>query len=202
LSAGRPAVSTDAALSVPVAATKNPFSLEVRVWRDRRYVTLLDAIPLGGGAQVRITAVAPPGMYSALVSRGSGGMVEPLVLERRPAGAGVDLSFPSKDSQASRVEGPKGNELILLCASRALPVDISQVRQLLVSVSAWPMLPPDSVLAIDADGSRALQHSRDLGAPADRPDPEEEVLRSLNELARQLRTHFDHFEGLAFYHGE
>jgi hypothetical protein len=88
---------------------------------------------------------------------------------------------------------------VLFLARRSGPIGIEEVRGLLGD-RAWLELPDISVLRLTRDGVQVEQKSRDFAAPSDRPDPEGEVRRELDELRQRLRERFDHVEGLAFSH--
>ena len=178
-----------------------PFALQVRVWRANRYLDLADCAPVSAGDELRIETVAPAELHAALFVRASSGKIA-LLASSLPAEEDRPLRFPEDAKKASKLTPPAGNELILLCARRAGPIGVEDIRGLLADCSAWPTLPADAVSGLSPAGYKALQKSRDLGSLTDRADPEGEVQKGLEELQRRLRPHFEHFEALVFSHGE
>jgi len=179
-------------------AKARPVSLEVRVWnsKEKRYWELSDRVPLGKAEEVRVEAVAPAGMHTALFVL-SGNRLNALATAA-PADEDRTISYPEGSQKSSKLVG-KGNEVVLLLARRTGPAGVEELRGLVGDV-AWPELPDRSVLRLTPDGVKVVQTGRDFGAPNERADPEGEVRRGLDELRRRLGGNFDHVEGLAFSH--
>jgi hypothetical protein len=183
----------------PKAFEPRPFSLTVRVWGGQRYAELIDSVPLSGEREVRVEAGVPSGMHAALFA--FSGMGKPaLLVAIAPADAEQVLSYPGAVHQAAPLRG-SGNELVLLLARRSGRLELDEVRPLL-DIDGWPKLPGESVLRLAPNEVKIIQRSREFGGPRDRLDAEGEVRQRLDQLRAQLRERFDHFEGLAFAHGE
>jgi hypothetical protein len=176
-------------------------SLTLRIWRKVRYVELIDAVPLHSGAELRVCATAPEGLYTTLFLIGGSRKLRRLCdLPVNPASR--TLCYPAKEDQSVPLVGPAGTELVLVCGCRTGPMEEVELRRWLEEGRTWAVLPGESVLRLKRDRVIVEQHGRDFGAPRDRPDPEGEVRRQLEDLRQRLRDHFDYFEGLAFAHEE
>lgn len=202
----RPTRQSEGIIQTPgirVAPDTKPrsFALHVRVWRAKRYVELVDSLPLSDRDEVRVETVSPAEMHASLFLLSSEGKLKRLAVASTPK-EDTTLGYPADFNTSSRLTGPAGNELILLCARRSTPVDEQDLRALLSGCAAWPRLPEGSLLGLDPSGVRVIQASRDMHSIVGRPDPEGEVRRGLEELQRRLRSHFQHFEALIFSHGE
>jgi tRNA A-37 threonylcarbamoyl transferase component Bud32 len=197
----QPPVQPVAANPPAPEAKKYPFSMQIRVGRGKLNGELADLVPVEKGDVFRIETVCPANMHATLFVRTSSGKLEALT-SVAPAEEERPVAYPESLKKGSRLTGPAGNELILLCARTSSPIGAEEVQKLLVNCSTWPMLPGDSVLGLSPAGAKAIQKSRDLGSLVDRADPEGEVQNGLQELQRRLRPHFDHFEGIVFSHKE
>ena len=182
-------------------AEPRPFSLDVRVWRGKRYAELRDAVPLKNRDEVRVQSVAPAAMHSALFYVNQAGQVKLLASAASPD-ADSALSFPNELQRAAPLTGKAGNEYVFLLARRSGPITAGEVEEALGKISHWPSLPLDSVLGVSPSAVKVLQPGRDLGPLVDRPDPEGEVKQALEALQTRLAARFEHFEGLAFSRGE
>jgi hypothetical protein len=176
-----------------------PSALSVRIWRARRYVDLVDAVPVKKGDEIRIQTMAPADMHAALFAINQAGQVR-LLAQRAPAPQDAPLAFPEAANLAAPLAGKPGNEFILMCARRTSPVPPEHVSELLGKIQAWPMLPLDSVLGITPEFVKVQQAGRDLGPVVERPDPEGDVKQELEALQKRLAARFEHFEGLIFSH--
>jgi eukaryotic-like serine/threonine-protein kinase len=195
-----PSTPLPAPLEIKVAR-RIPLSLEVRVGRVKKYLDLVDCVPINEGDPIRVEAVAPAGLHAMLLDRSSSGKIA--MLAGSDAGnADRPLTFPAVAGKAVKIAGPAGNELILLCARGSEPPKLDDLRGLLDECAAWPMLPADSVLSLSPSGAKVLQKGRDLGSLVDRADPEAEVLAGLRRLGTRLEPVVDHFEAIVFFHGE
>lgn len=181
--------------------TKRPFSMQVRVAHRKRFIDLVDSLPLAGGAEIYIETQAPASTYATLFLRGSSGKLE-LLTTAAPTQVDQSLRFPKDTGKAVKLAGPAGNELVLLLARRAGPDGADDVRQLLAGVGAWPTLPQDAAMGVSPAGIKVLQKSRDLGPVVNAADPEEVVQKGLEDLARHLGSRCDYFEALVFARGE
>jgi predicted Ser/Thr protein kinase len=179
------------------AAVVRPDPLTVRVWRTNRYIDMPDPTPLHNGDQVRIRAAIPAEMHGSLFAVNAAGLVA-LLRDVPPADAVQELTFPASEGQAVPLGGPPGTELVLVCGRRSGRVTVAELQRWWNE--PWPALPEASVLRLERERVVVEQKGRDFGAPRDRPDPEGEVRRRLEELRGRLLGQVDYFEGLAFAH--
>lgn len=199
--ASRESSSTAHRATKPVvsAAVAQPPTLAVRLWRTDRYVDLIDRVPLHEADEVQIQVEVPRGLGATLFLLGSAGRLQRLaeITPDRPARL---LRFPEQAKHSIPVVGPAGTEVLLVCGRPSGPVQLEEVQVLLTGTQPWPALPGQAVLRLERNCVTVLQSGRDFGAPRDRPDPEGDVLRRLEELRLCLREHFELVEGLAFAH--
>jgi eukaryotic-like serine/threonine-protein kinase len=173
-------------------------ALSVRVWEEDRYRDLVAVAPLRTGSELEVRVEVPAGTHAALFLFTSEGRLR--LLAAQPAGASASsLRYPA-EGKAARLAGPPGTELVLVCGRREGPVGLEEVRGVWGAAGAWPALPPQSVLGLQADRVVVERTHRDLVLGPGRPDPEGEVRKRLEELRRQMRQRFPLFEGLAFAH--
>jgi hypothetical protein len=181
-----------------VSPVARPFKLTVEVDRGRGYGELADSVPVKSGDFVRVESVAPAGLHAALFLFTSEGKLQPLNTAS-PADEDLPLRFPPQlGKQGAPVSGPPGNELVLMVARRSAPPTEDDLRDLLSGT--WELLPSGTVLRLAPDEVKVVGQSRAFDAPVGHQDPEGAVRGRLDEVRRQLRRRFDHFEGLMFSH--
>ncbi len=181
------------------AAPASP-ALSVRVGRGGMTSDLLDAVPLHDGDELQVQARLPRGASASLFLINGRGELQHLH-DEAAQDADRDWSYPPSGKFAP-LGGPPGTEVLLLCLRRSGPTDPKEVRQLWGAGGDWPALPAGSVLGLDNDEVKAVQHGRDLGAAHDRADPESEVRHRLEALRQALRQHGETLAGVAFAHRE
>lgn len=174
-------------------------SLSVRVWTDDGYRDLAPVAPLRTGDELQVRADVPAGFYASLFLFGSTGQIE-LLAGKGPEGPPSPLRYPAEPDKAVPLEGPEGTELLLVCGRRSGRVGVDEVRAAWGQEGRWPALPGLTILRMQPDRVVVEQSGKGLGAPKDRPDPEAEVRRRLDELRRRLHDRFEYVEGLAFAH--
>jgi predicted Ser/Thr protein kinase len=198
------------------------FELRARVERPPGhpgFVDLTAIAPVLDDDAVRVESVAPAGMHVALFHFKDRKPEEEklkLLTAAEPADEDRPLSYPEQADKTVTIEGKPGNELVLMVARRSGSITKDDLRDLLAG--EWPQLPAHVVLQMSprevkarfarrpGDGpeddvlNRLTDRSRDFGKLRDRPDPEGEARRRLEELRTQLRSRFDHFEVLMFSH--
>jgi tRNA A-37 threonylcarbamoyl transferase component Bud32 len=173
--------------------------LGVRVWRASRYLDLLDAVPVHGGSELRVEITIPARMYGTLfLVNGQSRLfrLQDVTAAYQPQ----PMHYPQADNRSAPLEGPPGSEFVLACVRKAGPPEASMLQEWLNSGKPLPALPAQSVLRLRPGGVRVEQHGRDLGTPRDRPDPEGEVRRRLDELRLRLLGPMDSFDGVVFAH--
>jgi hypothetical protein len=180
-----------------VAGVPRKFELMVKVKRGGRtgFGDLVDRAPVETGDELRVETVAPAKMYATLFYLTSERQLKQLA-EAAPADQDRPLEWPQDPREWAPVEGPRGNELVLMAARRSRPVTADDLRESLAG--AWAELPPEAVIRLDPDRVKALVASRGPGAPRAHDDPEGEARYRLEKLRKQFREQFDHFEGLMF----
>lgn len=106
------------------------------------------------------------------------------------------LRYPA-EGQATPITGPPGTEFILICASRAGPVDVQRVMSSFPIGAPWPRLPGHALATLEPAGV-SVQGLRAPGAPQE--DPIYQVKTRLEQLRRDLNGQSYDFFGVAFAH--
>lgn len=191
---------------VPGTASRSPASplpssgspLRIEVWEDNRFLDLSDVAPVKTGDLVRVRARVSAGMHSGLFLVTSEGKVRQLKVGV-PASSEQFLEFPEA-GRAAPLTGPAGTEFVFFCASRESAVRLDDIGSLWGQSVHWPPLQRLTILSMERDSVIVEQADRDLGESVDRPDPESEVHRQIDEFRQKLQRRYDFMCGCAFAH--
>jgi hypothetical protein len=141
----------------------------------------------------------PPSTHAGLFLVTSEGAVRQL-LRVAPEPGAREAHFPEGAEKAVPVTGQPGTEFLVLCGRRESAVTLEEVQDAWTAPSNWPPLPRLSVVLMKRDTVQVEQSGRDVGESVDRPDPESEVVRRIEQFRQKLRPRFELVEGWAFSH--
>ena len=172
--------------------------LRVEVWRNDRWLNVIDATPLADGERVRVRADVPPGYAAKLFLFDAEGNLTGLA-ELAADHRQQTLEYPGP-GQAVPLTGKPGTEVVLVCARRSDPLTLEELRGAWGEEGAWPPLPAKSVLQVTSKGVESLSTGRGFGPPEELSDAQSVVSRRLEMLQQALDDKVEALTAIAFPH--
>lgn len=178
----------------PVVASDEA-ALEVQVWRGRQSYPLLDALPLRSGDELQVLGRVPLGFEPVLFWFDTEGRLQELTLQTKTSGDSTTFRYPPQ-GLATKLEGPPGTEVLLVCARRSGRIDAAEIREMFAD-RAWPQLPIHALLTLDRRQVRLLG-ARAPGQLTDRPNSG--IVEQAEALRSRLAARLDLVTAVAFPH--
>lgn len=177
------------------AAASGEAALEVQVWRGQQSYHLLDALPLRSGDELQVLGRVPLGFEPVLFWFDTEGRLQELTLQTKTSGDSTTFRYPPQ-GLATKLEGPPGTEVLLVCARRSGRIDATEIREMFAD-RAWPQLPIHALLTLNRRQVRLLG-ARAPGQLTDRPNSG--IVEQAEALRSRLAAHLDLVAAVAFPH--
>ena len=176
--------------------------LKILVHRDAATIELNDAVPLPTGDALSIDSNIPAGLSVMLFAINGAGQLQHVASLPKQTTA-RHWRYPEAAESTVPLIGAAGTECLLLIGQSDEAISLEQIKAAWGTTAEWPSLPPSTVLRLAGTDVIREQVGRDLGPPRSTGlTPADQVARSLERFARQLKPQCLLVEGLAFRHIE